>query len=1321
MKKRLFLLATFVAFLFTGLSAQQVNQWEFASDLEGWGPSGVAAYDGYTAEWDAGHMKLTHDAEVGTYTLPINAVGAVNLWKVDTMNFVHISMKNSTDDGAAAVWFATAANFSDAKSVGFAISTQDTEFKNYWVDMSADADWVPAKENLYLGFQAAGDPATTGVTEVDFIRFHEVTAAVVGTPHNVDGMFLGTTWQMAATIIIDDVAVAAVDWSVDDPSVATIDANGLLTAVAEGTVTVIATDPATGLTATKIVPVTPQKNAWEFNTDGDIEGWTDFWGCTVEAVGGNLVLTITGDAAAQTWMPKGWLPGDLEFCHIRMKNETNASGDGWLVAWIFDGDPGNAHYITPATTNDGQWVDVIVDLKTLAQWQPDEEIFVHRIDPVKAATSGTVSIDFIRFLEESPIDPTEIVVSAPAVGTWAHTHIFGLGNTMQMTASAVPANGNRSVVWTVDNTSVATVDANGLLTAVAEGAVEVIATSTVDALIADTVVIGIAAEQKNRWDFDTDGDLEGWTDAANCTVEAVGGNAVVTITAADPMFQNWLPRPWIPGDLEYLHLRMKNETDTDLGEFIGWISDGTPGNAHIQYPITANNTDFVDVYVDLAAHAAWRPDEQMFVLRVDPSQAATTGTVSYDYIELLEESPIVPTSYSIAGEAGLSAIYGLGNTLQMLLSYEPEVANRDAIWSVDDEAIATIDQNGLLTSVALGDVTVTATSSLDGNVSGTAVITVGEALSVTGVEVIGDNSTIRAIGGTLQLHAIVAPVGAGDKSVTWSVDNAAIATIDANGLLTSVAEGTVVATATSVDQPTISGTISILVSSAQINAWEFNGNFEGWGAPGSPGGTNQIDESVADGAFVLDIIGGDPHIHSQIYEPWLVGDIKYMHVRVKNESNNPFGEFFMWRSDNSIQTVRWPLDTLQTEFTDIYIDMYDDASWSGDEGFALGWDAAVTYQFFRIDPITAPGTNGTDRVSYDFIRFIEDAPALESVTVSSEGDKTTIGDGTTLQMISTPWPNISDGAVTWSTSDDAIATIDATTGVLTAVAAGDVTVTATSTENGAITGTMVITVIANVAVTAIDVTSDADAIFDKTGATMQMTATVEPADATNMDYTWSVSDELIATIDQDGLLTILKDGVVTVTATAEDGSGVTGTKDITVTIKILVMRLAIGSDANEIRGLGNTMQMIATVTPANASDLTVTWSVDDEAIATIDAAGMLTAVAAGTVNVTAAANDESGVTKTKAIDIIDNTAVGTVSANQLKLYPNPAGSTLYIDNASQIERVAIIDMTGQLIKQISNNSGAKLRIDTEAFASGLYLIRATSIEGDVITRTFIKK
>lgn len=60
---------------------------------------------------------------------------------------------------------------------------------------------------------------------------------------------------------------------------------------------------------------------------------------------------------------------------------------------------------------------------------------------------------------------------------------------------------------------------------------------------------------------------------------------------------------------------------------------------------------------------------------------------------------------------------------------------------------------------------------------------------------------------------------------------------------------------------------------------------------------------------------------------------------------------------------------------------------------------------------------------------------------------------------------------------------------------------------------------------------------------------------------------------------------------------------------------------------------VSSVTPDNATDQTVTWSSDNEAVATVDADGKVTAVALGTANITATANDGSGVTATCAVTV----------------------------------------------------------------------------------------
>jgi hypothetical protein len=168
-----------------------------------------------------------------------------------------------------------------------------------------------------------------------------------------------------------------------------------------------------------------------------------------------------------------------------------------------------------------------------------------------------------------------------------------------------------------------------------------------------------------------------------------------------------------------------------------------------------------------------------------------------------------------------------------------------------------------------------------------------------------------------------------------------------------------------------------------------------------------------------------------------------------------------------------------------------------------------------------------------------------------------------------------------------------------------------------------------VKVSTINVTSDATTITTD-GGTLQMNAEVSPTNATDKSFTWSVTNGTgQATIDQTGLLKAVKNGTVTVKATANDGSGVVGTKEIAIsnqTIKVTAITVTGKNGATTITTNGGTLQMIANVVPADATNKTVTWSVENgTGSATIDASGLLTATGNGTVTVKATANDGSGI------------------------------------------------------------------------------------------------
>ncbi|RVT74423.1 pectate lyase [Flavobacterium sufflavum] len=179
-----------------------------------------------------------------------------------------------------------------------------------------------------------------------------------------------------------------------------------------------------------------------------------------------------------------------------------------------------------------------------------------------------------------------------------------------------------------------------------------------------------------------------------------------------------------------------------------------------------------------------------------------------------------------------------------------------------------------------------------------------------------------------------------------------------------------------------------------------------------------------------------------------------------------------------------------------------------------------------------------------------------------------------------------------------------------------------------------------------------------TSTPKQLTAVVLPADATNKELTWSVSDPTIAVVTETGLLTGIKNGTVKVTATAKDGSGSYGDKTYTVSgitgSTVLIQSIVITA-ANITNG--QPLQLTTQILPANAANKTLNWTISSQAIATISADGLLTPRLNGTVTVTATSNDGSGKSAQIQITISGVTTVyaTTVRAESILLWQRNNG------------------------------------------------------------------
>ena len=138
-----------------------------------------------------------------------------------------------------------------------------------------------------------------------------------------------------------------------------------------------------------------------------------------------------------------------------------------------------------------------------------------------------------------------------------------------------------------------------------------------------------------------------------------------------------------------------------------------------------------------------------------------------------------------------------GESSKLTTTVEPaDAGNKDVTWTSSDETVATVDVEGNITTLKIGAADITATTA-DGGLTAVCRLTV-EAPNVSGISF--DMSTASLTEGeVLQLTATMAPEDAGDKSVTWSSSDSAVAEVDASGLVKALKAGTADITATTTD------------------------------------------------------------------------------------------------------------------------------------------------------------------------------------------------------------------------------------------------------------------------------------------------------------------------------------------------------------------------------------------------------------------------------------------------------------------------------------------------------------------------------------------
>lgn len=146
----------------------------------------------------------------------------------------------------------------------------------------------------------------------------------------------------------------------------------------------------------------------------------------------------------------------------------------------------------------------------------------------------------------------------------------------------------------------------------------------------------------------------------------------------------------------------------------------------------------------------------------------------------------------------------------------------------------------------------------------------------------------------------------------------------------------------------------------------------------------------------------------------------------------------------------------------------------------------------------------------------------------------------------------------------------------------------------------------------------------KVAGTVTLTPTIQPSNASNKKVTWSSSDSTIATVSDTGVVTGKTAGTATITAITTDG-GLTATS--TINVFVPVTGITLNKTTLSLKLDDPDFSLLATVAPINATVKTVTWTSSDSSIATVDANGVVHAVASGSATITVRSADGTKIAK----------------------------------------------------------------------------------------------
>lgn len=297
--------------------------------------------------------------------------------------------------------------------------------------------------------------------------------------------------------------------------------------------------------------------------------------------------------------------------------------------------------------------------------------------------------------------------------------------------------------------------------------------------------------------------------------------------------------------------------------------------------------------------------------------------------------------------------------------------------------------------------------------------------------------------------------------------------------------------------------------------------------------------------------------------------------------------------------------------------------------------------------------------------------------------------------------NATNTNVTFKSLNEKVATVDAN-GVVTGVSEGNADIVITTEEGG-------FEAKCTVRVDGIDARG-IERVGDKTvtmglNQTRQLQVKITPSDTTNKNVQWTSSNNSVATVDSNGVVTSKNSGSTIITATTHNGLKT----EFFIEVETSVTNITLNS--NEINlNPGGTFKLDATVNPSNASNKNIKWISANESIATVDQSGNVTADVAGTTYISAVSADgkviatctvnvsKPVVTKPAKVKIKSAKKKGKKVTLKWKKISDAAGYVVYMKtNSGKFKAVKTVKKAKKVKAVISLKKGNKYSFKIRAY------------------------